>query len=171
VAGGGPAASDCLVEFNPHGAIPANPAHTAIMRCRDGDASCDMDGLANGKCAFGFSVCLGNSDPRLATCKPANVTKFEVMSPNARRSKSALDRANAVALESMVGTLGVEVRRGGAVVSALVTPAKLDKCSALVDLAVPAPAGKKPSRKIVKVRGTASDGRVDLDKVTLECVK
>ena len=141
------------------------------MRCKDGDASCDMDGIANGKCTFGFSVCLGNSDPRLTACKPASVTKFEVMSPSARKSKSALDRANAVALEQMVGTLGVEVRRGNAVVSPLVTAATLDKCSALVDLAVPAPAGKKPSRKVLKIRGTASDGRVDADKVTLECVK
>ena len=95
--------------------------------------------------------------------KPASVTKFEVMSPSARKSKSALDRANAVALEQMVGTLAEVPRQCGGL--AAVTAAKLDS-SALVDSPCP-PRRARPSRKVLKIR-TASDGRIDADKVTLE---
>src|SRR5262249_35095722 len=48
--GGGPAASDCAVEF---GGITA-----ASITCADGDPSCDTDGQADGACTFGLQGCI-----------------------------------------------------------------------------------------------------------------
>ena len=50
VGGGGPAATDCFVEFD--GIVTTNTS------CTDGNPSCDMDGEVNGVCVFPISVCL-----------------------------------------------------------------------------------------------------------------
>src|SRR5262245_33323433 len=53
IAGGGPAATDCVVTWT---GIPA-----AITTCVDG-SSCDQDGTADGVCTFPLQACLG-ADP------------------------------------------------------------------------------------------------------------
>lgn len=60
VAGGGGSASvDCLVVFDaPVNAPSARPRH---VRCVDGDASCDADGVANGACEIEVSVCANST--------------------------------------------------------------------------------------------------------------
>jgi len=50
LGGGKVAATDCLVEF---GGIA-----TTVEACTDGNDSCDMDGVVNGRCTFPMSVCL-----------------------------------------------------------------------------------------------------------------
>jgi hypothetical protein len=53
VAGGGPASTDCFLQF---GGITG----TAVT-CTDGDLACDTDGVVNGVCAFPLTVCVNTA--------------------------------------------------------------------------------------------------------------
>ncbi len=170
--GGGAKTTDCLLELNPAGPTTPNRTRTAVLgvlRCTDGDPTCDLDRTADGQCTFGVALCLANPDPRLPKCRPAAVHSFEVMAPNPDRARSTIDRTNALALEQGVGTLGLEIRRRGRVLSGGAS-SPIDRCSSLVRLTTPAPAtpGGKPVRRKLVLRATA-DKRVDTDRVTLEC--
>jgi hypothetical protein len=174
LVGGGNKRTDCLVEFNTTGPVTMNRKRTGllgVLRCADGDAACDRDGTADGTCTFGVALCLGNNDPRLPLCQPADVLNFEVMSPSPERSKLAGDRTNGLELEKALGSLGLEIRRRGRTLSAAAAPAGPDLCSPLVNLTVPAPAaaGGKPVRRKFRMRAGASDGRRDDDVVVLQC--
>jgi hypothetical protein len=139
-----------------------------MLRCRDGDPACDRDGLPNGQCAFGISVCFGNDDPRLPRCLPAPVTRFEVQRPHPRTAQAEADRANALRLEAAVSTLGVTVP--GSAVAAGSTP-DMNACSTFVELVTPAPAPgrKRFSERKLRIRGRAVDGRRDTDTFVLAC--
>lgn len=57
-AGGGPRRTDCLTVFQ----LPAAAAIVGKrLVCRDGDASCDDDGLVNGRCVFSIGLCANYS--------------------------------------------------------------------------------------------------------------
>jgi hypothetical protein len=172
LSGGGSKTTDCLVEFNTSGPIVMNRRGTSvvdILRCTDGDPACDRDGLADGRCTFGIVVCVGNRDPRFSRCTPSGMQGIEVVSPNAV-SPSAMDRGNAVALERQLGALGLEIRRGASVIAAAGGPLGTNLCSALVDVATPAPpVVGRPLRRKFKIRGFASGRRKDQDTLTLEC--
>ena len=83
VPGGGDATLDCAAEFFgaglrlnhpfPDPATPAAPPPDEL-RCFDGDAGCDLDGVVDGACTFGVDVCLHNTDPNLPGCAPSEVT-------------------------------------------------------------------------------------------------
>jgi len=139
------------------------------VRCADGDQACDRDGEKNGQCTFGVAVCLGNADPRLGRCQPTGMLSLEVLSPSPERSKAALDKQNALALEQSFSSLGIEIRRHGQTITAAAPAAVQVSCSPLVDLVVPAPRGSRPTRRKFQLRGDASDGRRDLDTLILEC--
>lgn len=62
--GGGPAKSDCYVEFQIDGVDTATS--TKLVQCTDGDA-CDKDGVANNSCSFGVSLCVNQV---LSGCAP-----------------------------------------------------------------------------------------------------
>lgn len=55
IGGGGPAASDCLVQF---GGVAANRTV-----CTDGDPACDADGAINGRCTTALTVCVNLPRP------------------------------------------------------------------------------------------------------------
>jgi cysteine-rich repeat protein len=171
--GGGPRRTDCLVEFNPAGPVTLNRSGTmvaGVLRCTDGDPRCDRDRHADHQCTFALSVCLGNSDPRFPRCVPTPIGSLELVSPSPERSRSAMDRENALALERGFGALGTEVRRGGRVIVEGRAATGRDLCGPPVALQVPAPAsGGKPIRRKFKIRGIAGDGRRDLDVFVLEC--
>jgi cysteine-rich repeat protein len=172
ITGGGNKKADCLLEFNPTPAATPNRRRTGVLgtlRCADGDQGCDFDGAKNGQCTFGVAVCLGNADPRLGRCQPTGMVSVEVLIPSAARSKAALDKENALALEQSCSGLGVEIRRRGQVVTQAASTGAQASCSPLVDLVVPAPKGGKPTRRKFRLRGTASDGRRDVDTLILEC--
>ncbi len=57
VPGGGPAASDCLIQFSG----VAGPSKVTAT-CTDG-TSCDLDGQADGTCLFGLQACLDTPGP------------------------------------------------------------------------------------------------------------
>ena len=65
--GGGAPAHDCHAEFAGDGVRlnykpfnPARPKPGKELRCFDGDAGCDRDGVANNACVFDIDVCLRN---------------------------------------------------------------------------------------------------------------
>jgi len=72
--GGGPAASDCLVEF---GGVTPSSANSRVVRCDDGDPSCDQDPQP-GVCGFDVSACLNNADPALPQCAITGVDEIRV---------------------------------------------------------------------------------------------
>jgi hypothetical protein len=164
--GGGSRKSDCLVEFNTPGPITYTKNLRRVknvLRCSDGDPRCDRDGTVDGTCTFGVNVCVANEDPRFPRCAQSPVRSFEVRRP--RHSESQLR------LERMLQAVGVEITRRGHVVSpSLVTP-DVASCTALADLTVTAPDGftRPPTRRNVVVRAQARDGRIDRDRIVLEC--
>jgi outer membrane protein assembly factor BamB len=85
VKGGGNASSDCHVELasdsvrlNSPIPKPDAPKPGKKVVCFDGDASCDLDGVANNECEFDVDLCLYNDDPSLADCDPATVTSVTI---------------------------------------------------------------------------------------------
>ena len=71
VPGGGSSRTDCLASF----AAAANwpPTKPKEIRCADGDASCDADGVVNGSCAFTVQECVnGTFDPAHCTSPGVN---------------------------------------------------------------------------------------------------
>lgn len=59
VGGGGSNKTDCLVTFDAAANTPSSkPRH---VRCVDGDASCDADGVVNGRCTFSLKVCANST--------------------------------------------------------------------------------------------------------------
>jgi hypothetical protein len=176
IPGGGPKRKDCLVEFNTSGPVNLNRKRTSVrrlVRCIDGDSWCDRDGVADGKCTFGVSVCLGNADPRFPRCIPAKILDFEVIKPDPMDSAAALDQANALALEHTLADLGLAIRHGNQIVIGALAPAGDNVCSPLTNLVVPAPAvsGGKPVRRRFRMRGHSIDHRADSDRLILECYR
>lgn len=88
VKGGKPgkdAATDCFAELgssavrlNYPGYNPAKPKPGKEIRCFDGEAGCDLDGVVNNECVFDINLCLRNPDPSLPDCTPADVTEVSI---------------------------------------------------------------------------------------------
>jgi hypothetical protein len=145
VPGGGAKKADCLVEF---GGVPATR-----IRCTDGDPSCDSDGAVNGACRFAVTTCLGATDPALPKCAAGEVSSFRVR--NGKPGTKKFDPALA-ALETSVA-------------SALPASAT---CRPAVPVYV-ALRGKKrfkPTTLHLRTQARGTDGRKDVDGVTLTCV-
>lgn len=59
VGGGGSATTDCLVAFDTAVNYPATKPK--MIRCADGDPSCDLDGTVNGVCEFDVALCANST--------------------------------------------------------------------------------------------------------------
>lgn len=174
VRGGGKKRNDCLLEFNHPGGITFNKKKTRVKNiiwCRDGDAGCDLDGKADGRCTFGVSICLGNQDEMLPKCEPTQVSTLEVVSPNPAKAKPGLSLDNALALERGLVAVGLRVERRGQVIAGTGTMRGPNYCSPLVKLVTPAPTGDKPVRRKFRIRGIGHDGRKDGDRFVLRCTR
>ena len=68
VHGGGNPRTDFYAELDVDGAA----ASGRVVRCTDGDPTCDADGAANDSCTFRVAVCLNQGDAR-PTCTPPNM--------------------------------------------------------------------------------------------------
>src|SRR5262245_41321443 len=100
IPGGGPATLDCHAEFTSEGIRlnyppfdPAKPKAGKEVRCFDGDAACDRDGVVNNACVFDVDVCLRNADPALPACTPSDVTAVTVASATKDADLGALQAA------------------------------------------------------------------------------
>ena len=68
--GTGPAASECYVTLQ-----GIAPGANGRLDCADGDAACDADGAANGRCTFSVHVCVAQTLPG---CQAGTVTAVKV---------------------------------------------------------------------------------------------
>ncbi len=59
VGGGGSSRVDCLATFQADVNTPITKPRS--IRCKDGDPSCDLDGIVNGVCNFKVAVCANSS--------------------------------------------------------------------------------------------------------------
>jgi hypothetical protein len=163
-----------MLELNTTGPVTLNRRGTKVkpeLRCTDGDPACDLDGVRNGQCTFGVSLCFGNADPRYPRCTPSTISSMDILRPRAGRRSSLDSQANVQQLEQALGALGLEVRRRGRVVADPTTPMGNNQCSPLIRLVTPAPqggAGKVVRRKFqLKARDT--NKRPDTDRFLLLC--
>jgi hypothetical protein len=148
VGGGGPAATDCFVEFD--GIVTTNTA------CTDGNPSCDMDGVVNGVCVFPVSTCLNVAGD--ARCTPAGLSAPPVVRP----AKSAVAQALGQALAALDPSQAVCTPAGIAVpLAASLTGVK----PGIARLAITASAGGKRDRDKLKLTCRPSPGAPSLRNV------
>jgi len=134
VAGGGPPKTDCLGEWrvtNTAGGPNAKGKTAARQTCKDGDAGCDADGAANGRCTFTVSPCFDRQDARFAKCSLVGISAWTLLG-----KVDAADPAVS-ALVSAVAALGPSTPTGVGVTFAPLL-AQTDACSAPVAVSVPA---------------------------------
>jgi polyvinyl alcohol dehydrogenase (cytochrome) len=160
LAGGGNPTQDCHAEFAATtmqlNYPPFNPAKASkkskSVRCFDGDAGCDLDGVVNNECVFDIDVCLlHDPDPALPACSAADVTAVNVAKTGSDPELLSLQTA----------------------LSGLV-PATTNVCTSgqtlHVALAGPNKKGAfKLASKIVRFTAKTSGG-TDRDKLLLTCV-
>lgn len=146
--GGGPAVSDCLVEYD--GVAPAD----GVVRCTDGDPSCDTDGVPNGGCRFTVRACLNVADPRLPRCTAPSVASYRLR--NGRPGRRRFDPALA-SLETAVRDL---------------LPATASTCTDAVPLFVPLRGTRsfRPTHLRLRSQARGARGPRDTDRVRLTCV-
>ena len=131
VAGGGPAATDCFVQFS---GIPST-----TVTCNDGDP-CDQDGVVNGSCTFGVQACTVRA---AASCVATPLDAPPTVTPPG-------DAASALA----AALAGLDPVAGGCTVPGLVVPLKVSVAGiqpGKVKLTVTAVAGGKKDRDKLKL--------------------
>jgi cysteine-rich repeat protein len=173
LVGGGTPKTDCFAEFLSSASPVLNKKGTKLkpfILCRDGDATCDLDGARDGMCTVGVALCFGNTDPRLPACRAEMIQGAEIVKPNPAKSSNPVDAANAQTLEASLRDLGLEVRRRGTVIAESTVPVGNDHCGALIHLSVPGPVGAQKSvRKTFGLLANGTSGKVDKDKLTIVC--
>jgi len=148
LGGGGPAATDCFVEFD--GIVSTNTA------CTDGNPSCDMDGEVNGVCVFPISTCLNVAGD--ARCTPAGLSAPPIVRP----AKSAVAQSLGQALAALDPVQAVCTPRGIAVpLAASLTGVK----QGVARLAITASAGGKKDRDKLRLTCRPSPGAPSLRTV------
>ena len=76
-----------------------------VIKCYEGDPHCDEDpDVDNGLCTFTTRICINNTDPRLPSCVPSDVSTLEFN--QGRLTNDPVDQANK-------GNLEWEVQYGG----------------------------------------------------------
>jgi hypothetical protein len=168
LGGGGSKRTECLMELTTTGPLSFNKRGNKLknlLRCSDGDLSCDLDGARDGQCTFGVSLCFGNLDPRYPKCAPSAVDSIQVLRPNPAKSDAAQG------IEAALGTLGLEVRRRNKVITGATTSMAPNQCSPLIKLVTPGPKngkGKAVKQKFI-FQAAATRGKRDKDKFVFMC--
>jgi len=139
VAGGGPAATDCFVQW---GGIT-----DAKQVCTDGDPSCDTDGVADGVCTLGLTACVNVTS---AGCTPAALTAAAV-APTTLPAESALQST----LTSLVGNAS-QICAAPAAGFAIPLNGSGTKLGPV-------------KNGVAKFKVTATAGKKDVDKLKLQC--
>src|SRR5262249_14200182 len=150
--GRGRADTRCLVEWRPLDGAAASPArrHAGLV-CPGGEPACDHDPVV-GQCTFRLLLCLNLRAPRFPTCTPVRTTEVRAIASHPPRLLDAIDRANA---RTVAAALAID-------------RARLDQCSAPVDLVVPLPRGQAGRRTVsVRTRSVTGRGRA---RLTLRCL-
>jgi hypothetical protein len=132
LGGGGPAATDCFVQFS-------GVASTKVT-CTDGDASCDTDGVRKGSCTFALSACIGQSS---ASCTAAPLDGPVTVTP-----------ATPVATALQTAIAALDPVAGGCTAPGVVVPLQVSIAGikpGKAKLTVQASAGGKKDRDKVKL--------------------
>jgi len=146
--GGGPAATDCFVEFD--GVVSPNTS------CTDGNPSCDMDGVVNGVCVFPISTCINVAGD--SSCAPVGLTTAPVVRP----AKSSIASALGQELAALDPAQATCTPRGIAVpLAASLTGVK----QGVAQLAITASAGGKRDRDKLRLTCRPSPGAPSLRNV------
>jgi hypothetical protein len=146
--GGGPVATDCLVDLE---AVGLNLGNTAKgVACHDGDPTCDRDRLVNGSCEFWVRACLAATASHCDAS--AGVSAVSVGDADGDTDLTMLSRT----LEQV--PLPVVTN---------------DTCGALVTLTVPLGTRKsgapRKAKKTVALSATSTTGTDDSDAVKFTC--
>jgi hypothetical protein len=153
VSGRGLARRRCFVEWLP---VPAPPIKRGLpsvrLECSDGDPRCDIDQVP-GQCTFRVSLCINNDDPRFPTCAPFPLFSLKIASPDPARPKDTADALNAAALAA-----AIDLR-----------DQRLNQCSALVPVVVPA-RGERPGSRRLRAKVVTLAGDRGMAKLKLTCV-
>lgn len=103
--------------------------------CIDGDQTCDMDRVRDGKCTVRVGVCLDQADSRFPTCAAQGISAVEIKKPLPGRK--GVDGANGQSLATSM--MGIGARQGGKRDSVLtfVPPVVVSTCTQGADVEVP----------------------------------
>ena len=163
VAGGGPPKTDCLGAWrvtNTTGGPNAKGKTPARQTCKDGNAGCDADGVADGTCTFTVSACFGRQDARFPKCLPAATSSWTLLGKVDPATPPVASLLGAVAALGPSTVAGVEVT-----FAPMLTEA--DACSASV--AVTVAAGGK---LVLRARTAGPEGKPkDTDVLRLGCMR
>jgi hypothetical protein len=139
----------------------ANGIPRSRQICRDGDPSCDLDGVADGRCTVSVALCLNVFDFRYVrrgatVCRTGEAQAVGLVVPR----PSARDPAAAESARAL-----------GAALTASFTDLPTQRqtvCTAPVPLALPLRAGHRPGHLRLRARVASSGGTVS-PRVTLVC--
>jgi photosystem II stability/assembly factor-like uncharacterized protein len=178
IPGRGDPRTDCLTEWASDN--PQNEPHldrdalpNFRQTCRDGDTSCDDDGLVNGVCVFRIGVCANAADARLPACAASGLRRWALRKP-LPDSADGVQAANAEALRAAMLSLGPGVVEGAHGERIAFDPAlaERDLCTDLVRLSVPLRAAPRPrkGKAVVRTRAETPQRSSDADKLVLTCL-
>jgi hypothetical protein len=162
IPGGGAGATDCLAEWavDNRANVPAYDKRGAInwkQRCVDDDPRCDFDGGTPGSCTFHVRVC-GNGTNVLGCAAPLRLSSWTLERPS---EKQVAKRPELAAVRDALR---------GAVPAAIVGASVRDVCSDVVAITLPLRSGAKAAKMKLQTTATSYDGRLDRDKLGLECL-
>lgn len=160
-AGGGPASTDCLAEFD---GTAANhpPAAPREIRCTDNDSGCDDDPTP-GVCQFQVRVCFNVPDPQRPTCAPADLETFSV--DNEQPDTNPLHDFDFQTLEDGATFLTLPVDHSE---SAVCTPLALMNVPLTIKL-FPGGSIYKRGKKTIRTAVRGPNGIFDGDRLKLTC--
>jgi kumamolisin len=124
-----------------------------VQTCRDGAPSCDLDGLADGRCVLEVSLCLNGADPRLSGCAGQAVDRVRLRAP-ARGGAGAADRARLEASLARLPDLPTDLR---------------EACGAPARVEIPLGRRGRAGRRVLRA-SVRSGGRGSRAVVKLKCL-
>ncbi len=180
VGGGGPT-RDCVTEWQVNN--PGNETYvdnrglpSFKQTCTDGDAVCDADGAADGKCVFEIGICFNLEDGRLlrdgqALCTARGLSAWQIDKPRLDDTDRPPNQANALALRGAVAAVASSTIGGDhqEVVTFDPTIEEADICTELARVEVPLKRGVKTGRATLKTVTITPSGDRDSDRLKLAC--
>jgi hypothetical protein len=122
-----------------------------VQTCRDGAPSCDLDGLANGRCEIEVSLCLNGADPRLSDCATRPVDRVRLRAPSGRGAGAA-DRARLETSLTRLPDLPTDLREAcGAPTRVEIPVGRRGRAGRRV-LRASVRSGRRASRAVVKLK-------------------
>jgi hypothetical protein len=182
VPGKGSPATDCMAEWGVRNPLndpwlDRNGLTNFKQQCTDGDATCDLDGSANGVCAMDVSICLNVPDARLvdpdtgaAACTPGSIDVWLLKKPFPDSVKP-YEAPNALALRAAVAALAPNSIYGRHQEVLIFTSplAGAETCTAPVRVEVPLKAPGRKGKAVLKMQ-VMSGITKDTDKIILRCL-